>query len=143
MGRSDHTLPAIGLGIVENFTPEDDPNLPKLLAMLQALLDEITSLLGEGEGGVLLYPSHPSPAPYHNQPLLTPFNFTYTAIFNALGLPVTQVPLGLSRQGLPVGVQVVGAPYQDHLTIAVAVELERGLGGWVSPGEVAEGKKMD
>ena len=45
------------------------------------------------------------------------------------GLPVTQVPLGLSREGLPVGLQVVGAPYQDHLTIAVAAQLERGLGG--------------
>ena len=140
MGQSPHTLPAIGLGIVENFTPENDPNLPRLLDMLKTLLDQITSLLGED--GVLLYPSHPCPAPYHNQPLLTPFNFTYTAIFNALGLPVTQVPLGLNGQGLPVGVQVVGAPYQDHLTIAVAAELEKGFGGWKSPGGV-EGKKMD
>ena len=139
MGKSDHTLPAIGLGIIENFTPENDPKLPKMLSMLQALLDQITSLLGDD--GVLLYPSHPSPAPYHNHPLLTPFNFTYTAIFNALGLPVTQVPLGLSREGLPLGIQVVGALNQDHLTIAVAAELEKGLGGWVSPGG-PEGKKL-
>jgi Asp-tRNA(Asn)/Glu-tRNA(Gln) amidotransferase A subunit family amidase len=45
-----------------------------------------------------------------------------------------QVPLGLTKEGLPTGIQVVGAPYQDHLTLAVAAELERGLGGWVSPG---------
>ncbi|KAL8570576.1 hypothetical protein ACOMHN_008933 [Nucella lapillus] len=130
--KSDHTLPAIGLGIAENFTPVDDPNIPKLLAMLATLRRELSTLLGDC--GVLLYPSHPQPAPYHNLPLLTPFNFSYTAIFNALGLPVTQVPLGLSAQGLPLGIQVVGAPYQDRLTLAVAQELEKGMGGWVSPG---------
>lgn len=29
--------------------------------------------------------------------------------------------------------QVVGGLYQDHLTLAVAEELERGFGGWVPP----------
>lgn len=29
--------------------------------------------------------------------------------------------------------QVVGGLHQDHLTIAVAEELERGFGGWVPP----------
>ncbi|KAK7486620.1 hypothetical protein BaRGS_00022145 [Batillaria attramentaria] len=129
---SSHTLPAIGLGMAEVFTPDNDPNIPKLLTMLDALHKEIVDLLGDN--GVLLYPSHPCPAPYHNHPILTPFNFTYTAIFNALALPVTQVPLGLSKEGLPLGLQVVAAPYQDHLTIAVAKELEKGFGGWASPG---------
>lgn len=132
LGQSDHTLPAIGLGMAECFTPEDDPYIPKLLSMLRALQEDLLNMLGED--GVLLYPSHPNPAPYHNHPIFTPFNFTYTAIFNALAMPVTQVPLGLSREGLPLGLQVVAAPYQDHLTIAVAVELERAFGGWVSPG---------
>lgn len=55
---------------------------------------------------MLLYPSHPTLAPYHNEPLFRPLNFTYTAIFNALGFPVTQVPLGLAPNGLPLGIQV-------------------------------------
>lgn len=59
-----------------------------------------------GDNGVLLYPSHPTLAPYHNEPLFRPLNFTYTAIFNALGFPVTQVPLGLAPNGLPLGIQV-------------------------------------
>ena len=49
----------------------------------------MNSLLGED--GVLLYPSHPTPAPYHGQALVRTFNFAYTGIFNILGLPVTQV----------------------------------------------------
>jgi fatty acid amide hydrolase 2 len=55
------------------------------------------------------------------------------AAFNLLGLPATQVPLGLNRRGLPLGVQVAAAPGNDHLTIAAALELERACGGWVEP----------
>ena len=56
-----------------------------------------------------------------------------TAVFNLLGLPATQVPLGLNAAGLPLGVQVVGGMDRDHVTIAVALELERVFGGWVPP----------
>jgi len=59
-----------------------------------------------GNDGVFIYPTHPVPAPYHNEPLVKPFNFSYTGIFNVLGLPATHCPLGLSSQGLPIGVQV-------------------------------------
>ena len=47
--------------------------------------------------------------------------------------PATQVPLGLSGEGLPLGVQVISGPGNDHVTIAVAEELERIFGGWVPP----------
>lgn len=53
-----------------------------------------------------------------------------------LKFPVTQVPLGLSKEGLPLGIQVVAAPYQDHLAIAVAKELEKAFGGYVPPFKV-------
>ena len=56
-----------------------------------------------------------------------------TALFNLLGLPVTQVPLGLNDDGLPLGVQVAAGRDRDHVAIAVALELERAFGGWVPP----------
>jgi fatty acid amide hydrolase 2 len=96
------------------------------------LRDELVAALGDD--GVMLYPSHPRPAPRHNAPLLRPFAWTYTAVFNALELPVTQVPLGLGPGGLPLGVQVVAGPGRDHLGIAAALALERACGGWVWPG---------
>ena len=52
----------------------------------------------------------------------------YTALFNALELPVTQVPMGLTPEGLPIGVQIVGAHGCDHVTIRAAQELARRLG---------------
>ena len=57
-----------------------------------------------------------------------------------LGLPVTQVPLGLSREGLPLGVQLVAQPGRDHVTIALAEHFERVFGGWVPP-FVAEARR--
>jgi fatty acid amide hydrolase 2 len=55
-------------------------------------------------------------------------------VFNLAGTPVTQVPLGVGERGLPLGVQVVAGPGRDHVSIAVARELERAFGGWVPPG---------
>jgi len=86
-----------------------------------------------GDDGIFIYPTHPTPAPYHNEPLIKPFNFSYSGIFNVLGLPATHCPMGLNSRGLPIGIQVVAGPDQDRLTLAMAVELEKAFGGWVPP----------
>ncbi|XP_058052546.1 fatty-acid amide hydrolase 2 [Ahaetulla prasina] len=133
MRLSSHTLPAIALGITENFTKYNSKAKAKVASMAQSLQAEMVELLGEN--GIFLYPSHPVLAPKHHAPLGMPFNFAYTAIFNILGLPVTQCPLGLSKDGLPLGIQVVAGPHKDHLTLAVAQYLEKAFGGWVPPGQ--------
>lgn len=86
-----------------------------------------------GDDGVFLYPSHPTTAPYHNEPLVKAFNFSYTAIINSLGLPATTIPLGLGRDGLPIGMQVIANHNNDRLCFAVAEELDRAFGGWIEP----------
>lgn len=85
---------------------------------------------------MFIYPTHPTAAPYHVEPLFKPLNVSYTAIFNVLGLPSTHCPLGLNSEGLPIGIQVVGGLNQDRLTLAVASEIEKGFGGWVPPSPV-------
>ena len=45
--------------------------------------------------------------------------------FNAVGLPAISVPFGKSEEGLPVGVQLVGRPYEEELLLELAVMLER------------------
>lgn len=102
------------------------------------LLEECVRLRQEfqdilGDDGVFLYPTHPTVAPFHNEPLLKPYNFCYTSIFNVLGFPATQCPLGLGLEGLPVGLQVIANLNQDRLTLAMACELEKAFGGWVPP----------
>lgn len=125
-GHSDHTLPAIGLGLVE-YMPSGEMDR-RMLKSFDKLEVQVRDMLGDD--GIFLFPSHPKIAPYHNEPILFPFNFGYTGIFNALGLPVTQCPLGLSKEGIPMGIQVVSAINNDRLSIAVARQLEKGFGGW-------------
>lgn len=84
----------------------------------------------------MLYPTHPNSAPRHHEPIFRPADFSYCAIFNVLGVPVTQVPLGLDSKGMPIGVQVVGGMFSDLLTIRVAQEIHNAFGGWIPPCEV-------
>ena len=48
-------------------------------------------------------------------------------------LPATALPVGLSRQGLPMGMQVIGAWMEDLTTLAFAGLLEREFGGFIPP----------
>jgi Asp-tRNA(Asn)/Glu-tRNA(Gln) amidotransferase A subunit family amidase len=52
----------------------------------------------------------------------------YTQWFNVLGGPAAVVPISRSSEGLPIGVQIAGRPYDDELVLAVASALERGFG---------------
>ncbi|KAK9506096.1 hypothetical protein O3M35_008093 [Rhynocoris fuscipes] len=85
------------------------------------------------DNGVLLFPTFPKPALQHYGILTHSYAFYYPMIFNALGLPALHVPLGLDRNGLPIGIQVIAGPYQDRLCIAVAKALEERFGGWIPP----------
>ena len=110
------------------YTPER--RIRKARAAAKSLESEIEATIGDG---VLLHPPHPRVAPRHGWTVGRPWLLAPTALFNLLGMPATQVPLGLGRKGLPLGVQVAAARGNDHVSIAVAMELERTLGGWVPP----------
>ncbi|XP_025227916.1 fatty-acid amide hydrolase 2 isoform X3 [Theropithecus gelada] len=133
LGLSVYTIPSIGLALLEEKLKYNNEKYQKFKAVEESLRKELVEMLGDD--GVFLYPSHPTVAPKHHVPLTRPFNFAYTGVFNALGLPVTQCPLGLNFKGLPLGIQVVAGPFNDHLTLAVAQYLEKTFGGWVCPGK--------
>jgi len=48
-------------------------------------------------------------------------------------LPASVAPVGITSEGLPVGVQIIGPHMGDHTTIAVAGMLEEILGGFTPP----------
>ncbi|XP_054327412.1 fatty-acid amide hydrolase 2 isoform X3 [Pongo pygmaeus] len=133
LGLSVYTIPSIGLALLEEKLRYSNEKCQKFKAVEESLRKELVEMLGDD--GVFLYPSHPTVAPKHHVPLTRPFNFAYTGVFSALGLPVTQCPLGLNAKGLPLGIQVVAGPFNDHLTLAVAQYLEKTFGGWVCPGK--------
>jgi fatty acid amide hydrolase 2 len=131
LGASEHTLPAIGLALLEKMPALQGEEARRLAALGPALRGQINEALGDR--GVLLFPPYTRTAPRHNTPIWFPIQWMYTAVFNAVGLPVTETPLGLDATGVPLGVQVVGAPGGDATTIAVARALEHDFGGWVPP----------
>jgi amidase len=58
---------------------------------------------------------------------------SYSQWFNLFGLPAASVPVGSSPEGLPIGVQVVGRPWEDEAVLAVAEVIERASGGYRKP----------
>ena len=59
--------------------------------------------------------------------------WSYCEWFNLLGFPAAVVPMGHSPEGLPIGVQIVGRPWQDEVVLAVAAKLEAERGPWPAP----------
>jgi Asp-tRNA(Asn)/Glu-tRNA(Gln) amidotransferase A subunit family amidase len=59
--------------------------------------------------------------------------FGYSQTFNAYNLPAVCVPAGRSREGLPIGVQLVGQPGAEEFILAAARIIEERLGGWQPP----------
>ena len=57
----------------------------------------------------------------------------YTAWFNLLQNPAMSVPVSQSADGLPIGVQVVAAPWNEALVLAGARVIEAARGAWVAP----------
>jgi Asp-tRNA(Asn)/Glu-tRNA(Gln) amidotransferase A subunit family amidase len=53
--------------------------------------------------------------------------------WNLLGLPAMTVPFGMSAEGLPIGVQLIGRPYEEELILQVAVRLEEARGPFAGP----------
>jgi Asp-tRNA(Asn)/Glu-tRNA(Gln) amidotransferase A subunit family amidase len=49
---------------------------------------------------------------------------------NLVGFPSVTMPMGKSADGLPIGVQIVGRPFEDELVLAVAERLEEVRGWW-------------
>ncbi|WP_394829700.1 amidase [Pendulispora albinea] len=49
----------------------------------------------------------------------------YTAVFNVTGLPAISVPLGLTQDGRPMGLQVSGRMFDEGLLLAAARQLEQ------------------
>ena len=59
--------------------------------------------------------------------------WSYTEWFNLLGSPAAVVPVSHSTEGLPIGVQIVGRPWEEEQVLAVAAVIERECGAWRVP----------
>ena len=57
----------------------------------------------------------------------------WTGLVGVAYLPATVIPVGRTRSGLPVGMQIVGPFLEDRTTLRAARLLHAALGGWEAP----------
>lgn len=130
LGKADYTLPSLVVSLAE-IIGLSKKHSDELLHELIELRRKFHSYFDEKT--ILIMPLHPRVAPKHHAPLMAPFDFIYTGIFNVLGNPATAVPMGLNDQELPLSLQIIAAPHHDRLCLSVAQFLESTFGGWIPP----------
>jgi amidase len=65
-----------------------------------------------------------------------PSLIVWSTVATPPGLPATVMPVGRSKAGLPIGVQIIGPLFEDRTPLAFAALLERQYGGFTKPPEM-------
>lgn len=60
-------------------------------------------------------------------------SFAYAELASIAALPAVTIPVGRTPSGLPIGVQLVGRPFDEPLLLAAARLLEEEVGGFARP----------
>jgi amidase len=122
------TSPQLGLG---SGAPIPSPEFGTLVEKLDEHRSRMLAFLDDYD--VILCPPSARPAPRLGEsPGLAGWNYTF--VYNATGWPAAVVRAGTSPEGLPLGIQIVGRPWTDHVVLAVAAQIESKTGGWQRPG---------
>ncbi len=92
---------------------------------------------------VLLTPTTPSAAfrigEKMDDPIQMYLNDVFTVPANLAGLPGISVPAGLSEDGLPLGLQLIGRPFDEATVLRAAGVLEEAAGFAALPPRLAKG----
>ena len=107
--------------------------------------DELTALIERADAirgrldvwmrdvDVIVCPAMPQPAIRHGESTAEWFGDTYSDVHNLTGWPAVVVRGGSSAEGLPIGVQLVAAPWREDVALAAARIVEASSGGWQPP----------
>jgi len=91
------------------------------------------------EVNVILTPTTPSPAfalgEKSGDPLEMYLNDIFTVTVNMAGLPGMSVPAGLSSEGTPLGLQLIGRPFDEETLFRIARAIEEEAGPLPRPQE--------
>jgi aspartyl-tRNA(Asn)/glutamyl-tRNA(Gln) amidotransferase subunit A len=92
---------------------------------------------------VILTPTAPSAAfgmgEKMDDPVTMYLNDVFTVPASLAGVPAMSVPAGLSAEGLPLGLQVIGRHFDEETVFAVSAALERAAGFTAKPSIIAGG----
>jgi aspartyl-tRNA(Asn)/glutamyl-tRNA(Gln) amidotransferase subunit A len=93
---------------------------------------DFEDLFADGVDAVLT-PATPTPAfsigdKGSEDPVAMYLNDVFTVTVNMAGLPAVAVPAGLSGDGLPLGLQLIGRPFDEESLFALAGAIEQATG---------------
>jgi aspartyl-tRNA(Asn)/glutamyl-tRNA(Gln) amidotransferase subunit A len=92
----------------------------------------------------ILTPTAPSPAfaigEKMDDPVAMYLNDVFTVPSSLAGLPAISVPAGLSEDGLPLGLQVIGRAFDEETVLSVAAVLESSAAFAAVPAFIAGGR---
>jgi Asp-tRNA(Asn)/Glu-tRNA(Gln) amidotransferase A subunit family amidase len=128
--------------LCEYLSHAASPNPVSLDQFLQACAER--DLLRErilrqmGNVPILLSPVSSAPAFRHGAGNYNPGTgyldtMRFSQWLNLTGFPGASVPISFSNEGLPIGVQIIGRPFEEELVLAVAEALEKSRGAWQAP----------
>jgi aspartyl-tRNA(Asn)/glutamyl-tRNA(Gln) amidotransferase subunit A len=90
---------------------------------------------------VLLTPTAPTPAfaldANQDDPITMYLNDVFTVPTSLAGLPGISIPAGLSADGLPLGLQLIGKPFDEETVLRTAEVMEKAANFTALPGGVA------
>ncbi len=84
-----------------------------------------------GRCDAILTPTTPEPGfalGEVSDPVAMYLNDVYTVTVNLAGLPGISVPIGLAGNGLPLGLQLIGRPWEEGELLSLAAALEARAG---------------
>ncbi len=139
-GREDQLSPILR-EYISYAAPESPVTLDGLLSACAQRDNVRAEILAQmRDVPILLSPVSSAPAFPHDQGTYRPGaehcyrdTMRYSQWLNLTGFPGASVPMGLSSEGLPVGVQVIGRPHEEELVLAVAERIEQARGPWQPP----------
>jgi Asp-tRNA(Asn)/Glu-tRNA(Gln) amidotransferase A subunit family amidase len=127
------------LEAARTITPDLPITMEQFVGMCAARDQERERILGAmSDVPILLSPVCVAPAFRHGSGNWKPGEgyrdtMRHSQWLNLAGFPGVSVPVSKSGEGLPIGVQLIGRPYEDELVLAVAEELEAARGLWQAP----------
>jgi len=131
-GWLDILHPIVGSRVAQGLTP-DDPEYQAALADHRRMANEAVKLFDEAD--ILLLPCNIiSPPPVSDLADLDRYSEANTATLrptypvSVLGLTAISIPVGIDRNGMPIGLQLVAAGGEDEALLGVALAAERELG---------------
>ena len=121
--------PASGWQVIESLAARD--------RMRRSLVEQMRNVpfLLMPVSSIVAFPHRERKFPTETKPVGLFQAMMPVTAFNLLGFPALSVPLTIDEQGMPVGVQLVGRPWEEEALLELGVALEAARGPFEGPPE--------